>query len=289
MCLHPKLSPITQTHRDHYFDFSTGFLDCDSISCDYVESSEKEKHPSALRILQLNTRGILSKQDELRQLLINNSIDIALICETWLTSNNEDRLDVIGYKYIGKTRSGRKGGGVCILVKDYLIHRPVGNLLIDPIDLEYCANEIKTDSGTLLVCSAYRPPNMNPKLFLDDYKKLTSGLNKIKNRGIIIGLDHNLDLLKHSTHSSTQEFLDMNLDAGLLPCITKPTRITKSTATLIDNIFAKCTLKINQSLVIYDDISDHLPCLIECDDLMNSAPDENMTWKRQFEKKTWIA
>ena len=52
----------------------------------------------------------------------------------------------------------------------------------------------------------------------------------------ILGLDHNLDLLEHSIHPKTQEFLEYILDQNLLPAITKPTRISKTSATLIDNI-----------------------------------------------------
>ena len=48
---------------------------------------------------------------------------------------------------------------------------------------------------------------------------------------------HNLDLLKSNSHKDTQKFIDINFDANILPCITRLTRIIKSTATLIDNVF----------------------------------------------------
>ena len=266
------------------FDFSTGLLDDSIISCKYVENSP-DKVKTALRILQLNIRGILSKQQELRDLLITNSIDIALICETWLASNNENRLSIAGYNSLVKVRTGRKGGGVCILIKDHLLYRPIKCLKDLDIELEYCAAKIKTDSAPLVVCSAYRPPNSNARQFLSHYINLTTTINKFKSKGLIIGLDHNLDLLKHSSHSITQEFLDTNFDIRLLPSITKLTRITNSTATLTDNIFIDCSLKLCKSLIIYDDISDHLPCMVECEDLMNSPLEENMAWKKYFDKK----
>ena len=45
-----------------------------------------------------------------------------------------------------------------------------------------------------------------------------------------------------------------------LPTITKPTRITHTTATLIDNIYIKTSklIKIASGIIIHD-ISDHLP------------------------------
>ena len=52
------------------------------------------------------------------------------------------------------------------------------------------------------------------------------------------------------------------MDLNLLPSITRPTRITKSTATLIDNILVDHRhCESLESYVITDDISDHLPCL----------------------------
>ena len=78
-----------------------------------------------------------------------------------------------------------------------------------------------------------------------------------------IGLDHNLDLLKQAVHPKTQEFLECILDHNLLPAITKPTRISKTSATLIDNILLSKKLQPEyESLIIIDDLSNHLPCLV---------------------------
>ena len=61
----------------------------------------------------------------------------------------------------------------------------------------------------------------------------------------------------------TQKFIEFNLDSNLLPCVTRPTRITKSTATLIDNVFISKYLQGKQdSKTIITDISDHLPSLV---------------------------
>ena len=57
--------------------------------------------------------------------------------------------------------------------------------------------------------------------------------------------------------------MNLNLDHDLFPVITRPTRITHTSATLIDNIFLDLKLKgqtINKILV--DDISDHLPSVV---------------------------
>ena len=68
-----------------------------------------------------------------------------------------------------------------------------------------------------------------------------------------------IDLLQHETHDCVRQFLDLMYSIGLYPLITKPTRISQNTATLIDNIF---TTDIEQHYtcgLLINDISDHLP------------------------------
>ena len=79
----------------------------------------------------------------------------------------------------------------------------------------------------------------------------------------MIGLDYNMDFLKSAKHPQTLEFLEMNLDFDLKPSITRPTRITTKTATLIDNVFLSQRLHYQYtSNILVDDISDHLPSII---------------------------
>ena len=94
-------------------------------------------------------------------------------------------------------------------------------------DLEHVVVELKTDTRNILLVSGYRPPNTNVKNMLKDYKNLLTKLKRCKHHELIIGLDHNLDLIgKTHVHKQTSEFLEMNLSHDLTPCITKPTRIT---------------------------------------------------------------
>ena len=109
----------------------------------------------------------------------------------------------------------------------------------------------------------YRPPNGNAKSFLGCYNSILCQMKKVNPK--IIGLDHNLDLLKSTQNSLTNEFVQSNLDFGLIPTITSPIRISQSTATLIDNIIVSQNLCGSfVSSVLINDISDHLPttCVI---------------------------
>ena len=47
----------------------------------------------------------------------------------------------------------------------------------------------------------------------------------------------NIDILKHDSHSGTKHFVDTMYSLNLYPLINTPTRVTRESATLIDNIF----------------------------------------------------
>ena len=72
--------------------------------------------------------------------------------------------------------------------------------------------------------------------------------------------DFNIDLLKYEYSNYSNNFCNQLSSSGYMPLITKPTRNTKSTATLIDNIFTNNANKTgHQSGILLNDISDHLP------------------------------
>ena len=105
---------------------------------------------------------------------------------------------------------------------------------------------------------------------------------------VVLAMDHNLDLLKHQKHSEMQYFLEINLEANLLPTIGKPTWVTTSSATLIENIFTRTTTPESiksrtstpesiKSGVIIDNTSDHFPIITEImDPLLLSVNHKNM-------------
>ena len=101
-------------------------------------------------------------------------------------------------------------------------------------------------------------------------------------------MDHNINLLKHDVHPKTQDFIELNLDMNLLPVITKPTRVSSTSATLIDNIFVSNKLQhCIKSGVIVTDLSDHFPCILTVTNLNQSNNSPTKITKRKLIKKTW--
>ena len=264
MCV---LTKIKDNHYQQVFDFEDNIFRSESDYFDAGELSTSMFPHGNLNIIQLNIRGLLSKQSQLNELInrLEKSLDLhaLVLCETWLTPETKNLLKVNGYSYTGTERIGKKGGGVGFLIKNNIISRERTDLKIEAEHMEHCIVELKCRCKNILLVSIYRPPNTSVSDFIKEYDLLLNKLNNIKDYDIVVGMDHNLDFLKSNNHRITQKFIELNLDLNFLPCITRPTRITKSTATLIDNIFISQNLHGRQdSLILIEDLSDHLPSLI---------------------------
>ena len=151
------------------------------------------------------------------------------------THSNCHLVCIPGYKHIYNHRVGWNRGGVLILISNELTSRRCDDLCLNEATIECCCAEIKLPKQNLLVSSIYRPPNTSAPAFNIKFEKLVTQIQK-KQSSCIVGLDHNLDLIKSHQYWPTQDFLQTVLHHGLIPCVTRPTRITNTSATLIDNI-----------------------------------------------------
>ena len=180
MCYSKLLNVHNQTSLNEQLSID-GLTD----QCCYVElNAIKEIHnkDSDLGIIQINIRGLLNKQTEIKQLLSSDNvalpIEVILLCETWLKPTTSDLFSIPHYKSFHRVRSDRIGGGTSILVSDRLRSRDRSDLIVETEYFEHCVVELKTDNRNILLVSAYRPPNTNAKVFLIEYKKLLSNLKK---------------------------------------------------------------------------------------------------------------
>ena len=81
---------------------------------------------------------------------------------------------------------------------------------------------------------------------------------KIENKDIMIMGDFNINLINYNDDKNTGNFLDTMFSQSFLPYITTPTRITRNTKTLIDNIYYNKPLNNIISGNLSSIISDHL-------------------------------
>ena len=142
--------------------------------------------------------------------------------------------------------------------------------------VESCWVEIDPCNGKapILIGSIYRHPGANIEEFT---KQVDDLIKKLQNRHqlYILG-DMNIDFLKYNHHAQTEEYLDMLHSNNISPVITKPTRITNHTATLIDHIYTNNTNQMISGIATVD-ISDHLPTFCIAD-----IPLQKQKFKRYY-------
>ena len=112
-------------------------------------------------------------------------------------------------------------------------------------------------SWSLVTGTIYRPPSSDHNTFLQDMQQLLSN-PILQNKHCILMGDFNVDLLKCNEETFSQDFFDTLLAASYIPLITRPTRLSSHSSTLIDNIFSNIDKEVISG-VILSDISDHCP------------------------------
>lgn len=244
-----------------------GFISSEYLEPYNMEHMEFNDHD--INMLHINIRGLNSEKDKLEELLKiladgGYHIDVILICETFLNDENKNMCDIEGYYFEFEYRKKLTRGGVGVYISKKLKYRKRDDLIFFiEGKIESCFIEIINNNGTnIVVGEVYRVPGTDENLLFENYKNLLDKLTKEKKEWLI-GTDQNLDFMKINNHYGTNKLFDLLLSYGTYPVITKPTRITFNTATLIDNIYISEKLTIDYKTCILEfDISDHLPCLI---------------------------
>ena len=133
-----------------------------------------------------------------------------------------------------------------------------------------------------LIAVIYRTPSSSIADFFDKFKNLLSVISNLRMPLFILG-DFNIDLMGCLPSSLQRidrhvlQFLECNLSHGMSPVCFIPTRITNSSFSLIDNIFAPYTCEA--TFVVMGDTSDH--CILMSDFRVQKIVNKENTMKRR--------
>lgn len=202
-----------------------------------------------LTIGHQNIRSLLPSFVDFKN-FVDYNYDIIGVTETWL--NNSIKSDVIsisGYNFFRKDRVGRHGGGIGCYARSFL-NCEVVNLNLNDDSIEYLCVRMKLKSFRVMIVIIYRPPQSNILKFLEFVENMLGILSVESDYSVIIG-DLNIDMLKPNL---LQECFDTH---GYVQLINVPTRITQSSATLLDPIFISDKDICHQSGTVTSDLSDH--------------------------------
>ncbi|XP_065650433.1 MATH and LRR domain-containing protein PFE0570w-like [Hydra vulgaris] len=242
---------------------------------------------NALSILHLNIRSIQKNFDKFKEFLFSVKIKFQIICltETWCRNKeikNNSNFQLNNYKVIHQIRGSEKiGGGVCIFIHNSLDFKLRKEMCSITKDFELLTVEVLNDaSKNVILHVIYRPPSGNIKAFSKHFKGL---ITKKDTYGKLIYCvsDLNLDFLDYENNKNVRNLTNIIFQNGFIPTINKPTRITKNSATLIDQIIINNFKNIKVKTGIFvTDISDHFPVFIISQKSINKISEKKEIKKR---------
>lgn len=228
---------------------------------------------NSISILHVNIRSMQHNFEKLKEFLIilKYIFDVIAISETWhdtetLIESNSNFI-LPNYRIISQPRGrGKKGGGLCFYILEKYTYKIKKQLCLTKNDYECLTIEIINEKAkNIVIVCVYRPPSGTVKPFEDFIRNLI--VNNNNKKLCIIG-DINLNSLTYEKNLKIKSFFDMLFKYNIYPLINKPTRITKSSATAIDNIFLNHFLETSFETGIFKtDISDHFPIYIKINNL----------------------
>lgn len=174
--------------------------------------------------------------------------------ETWLNSNHTDAmLSIPNYQIIRRDTAKHGHTGIAVYIHNTLHPFIKRRTDLESMEIESIWLEIKcSKSSPLLLAYVYRHPDSKDK-WLDDFVQMMTKV-PIKNRNILILGDFNFNMLKPQPVWNSVFTL-----FGLQQLVDKPTRVSSTSATLLDHIYTNNTSLCSDIYVSEDGISDHFP------------------------------
>ena len=263
----------------------------DVYKCNYITPEQFCSNSNAdsygkLSFLNVNIRSLSKNLDQLKDCIdvLNKDFSIIGISETHLKHKPNDFYNLNGYTIEYTNRIGRDKGGVCMYISEQIKYKIRTDLCQANQNYESCFIEIECKNAKNIVVGVVYRAHTRIDDFISDIDPIFKTLSHERKTIYVMG-DFNIDLLKADTNRPTHDYLELIYSYSLLPTIYKPTRITESTATIIDNILTNDDNVIRSSILVTD-ITDHMPTVLEtCVNYTykisyNRYHDDNITYKR---------
>lgn len=200
-----------------------------------------------MKIGHLNIRSLLPKIHNIREHIANLNFDILAISETWLTNNIEnDIISIEGYTVIRRDRP-RRAGGVCIYIRKKYKY----NIIYSDPEIE----QLWISLNNIAIGVLYRPEYTNYKYFLNQLEISVDNALSSCEKIIFVG-DLNIDMNKINDPKTVALNSVIN-SLDMKQIVHNPTRVTLTSATLIDLIVISSNCQLISTDLIDVTFSDH--------------------------------
>lgn len=153
-----------------------------------------------LNVSFLNIRSLLPKLDQVSRLIHDVKLDVLCFAETHIYEHIPDAsVNLNGFDIYRNDRKGKRGGGICMYVRNYIRSSLVYSYSSDNIQVLFI--ELYLNGSNILMGLCYKPPRLT---FTDEFDKIFSDLS-VKYSDIIIVGDFNSNYLNQSPE--TRKFI----------------------------------------------------------------------------------
>ena len=155
---------------------------------------------NSFSVVHINIRRMQKIFEKFQEFFKTLKFNFSAVClsETWcdsLDSTKNSNFRLHGYKSFHQTRDGRKGGGLCIFLRNTLSYKIRSDLNMNSDAIECLCLEISTKTSKNIILSLnYRPPNGDTTLFEKHMKSILSK-NKASKKEVILTGDFNINVL----------------------------------------------------------------------------------------------
>ena len=265
--------------------FSADDVDCKYyVPTNFNQLYDSLKENVTFSMVHFNCRSLKRNFDNVQVFLqcCNCNFTVIGVSETWFTGS-ESTFQLPNYTFHNNYRSNKRGGGVGVYVQNKVKIKRRFDLEIFNDFVEMLSIELFCDPKNIILCVIYRPPGHSITQFIDNIQIPLHNIVSENKECFLLG-DFNINLLDMS--SQINSFVDTMLSYSYSPLISKATRITSESATLLDNIYTNNPTNVLKSGIFVTDISDHYPVFALANFQFTQSP--TYCFKRKINEKSII-
>ncbi|KAJ8034992.1 hypothetical protein HOLleu_22055 [Holothuria leucospilota] len=180
-----------------------------------------------------------------------NTFSVIAITETWFHKDIPfDLYNISGYTLIHRDRIDRNGGGVAMFVNNMFTFTVYDQISVtnynsfEAMFINLCISQAKSVNIGVL----YRPPHLSTSQFITDFNEMLSSYGYCSKTCYILG-DLNINLMNVENDNQCADFMNVLYSYSLVPTVDIPTRISSTSATLIDNIITNDNYPMNSAII----------------------------------------
>ena len=245
-------------------------------SCEYREQIRvKNSKNDELKIFSLNVRSLVKSISHFREEIHEyQKYDVLSFNETNCTEeklpNGKNDIVLEGFYeplIQNPNRASGRGGGLAL----YVNKKVCSHEQIESFRPNYCTDDdshgefqflkihrCKGFNNTKLIINVYRSPSKSVEKFTNLLDSVLKSIERHSRKHTLITGDFNVDLIKYNNDMVSQNLVAVMEKYGFVQLVSRPTRVTDHSATLIDHAYTNDILNTTSCHVITANISDHL-------------------------------